>query len=54
MLDRVFGSSKATKTVRTRSIRVRLGAEAMQRLMVGETISYTLPGSAIEVTFTGK
>ena len=35
-------------------IRVTLGPKAMQRLLMGETITYKLPDSTIEIVFDGR
>jgi hypothetical protein len=35
-------------------IRVTLGSKAMQRLLLGETITYKLPDGTVEIVFIGQ
>jgi hypothetical protein len=60
-IDELFGlmgrmpkRKPAPEAPRKPGIRVTVRSEAMQRLMMGETITYKLPDSTIEIVFDGR
>ena len=54
LMGRMPKRKLAPEAPRKPGIRVTVRSEAMQRLMMGETITYKLPDSTIEIVFDGR